>query len=224
MAKFDMPKTGGWEVRGGWLVRRLAEDFKLTLEQAAGFVGNLGYESVGLTELQERKPLIAGSRGGYGWAMHTRSRRLALEDYARKRGLAVGSDEAQYGFISHELRGSHANVLARLKDCASLKEACNLVHVMYERSYDVITGTYASAPDRLHYAERALAGARDLEKGKSFAPPVAVEKALVAFEEAAKRLQIELQKEGLYRGQIDGLFGPVSWAAFRAYRKAYPGK
>ena len=46
------------------LVKDLMRDFGLTEFQAAGLVGNLAYESGNFKQLQEKEPLIPGSKGG----------------------------------------------------------------------------------------------------------------------------------------------------------------
>ncbi|MGO4287980.1 phage tail tip lysozyme, partial [Bosea sp. TAB14] len=84
------------------IINRLMADFGFTREQAAGIVGNLGHESGGLNELQERNP--TSGRGGYGWAQWTGPRRRAFEAWAAEKGLDPASDEANYGFLRHELR------------------------------------------------------------------------------------------------------------------------
>src|SRR5258706_3609441 len=48
-------------------IPRLQVDLGITREQACGIFGNLGTETGGFTALQEIKPTVAGSRGGYGW-------------------------------------------------------------------------------------------------------------------------------------------------------------
>ncbi|MDB4356384.1 phage tail tip lysozyme, partial [Akkermansiaceae bacterium] len=57
------------------LVKDLMRDFGLTEFQAAGLVGNLAYESGNFKQLQEKEPLIPGSKGGYGFAQWTGVRR-----------------------------------------------------------------------------------------------------------------------------------------------------
>src|SRR5437879_2467078 len=109
MPDFDMPSSGTFEVRGGWLVKVLAERFALTLTQAAGIVGNLGYESVGLAILQEIKPAVSGSRGGYGWAQWTGPRRGTFEAWCALNKVAPSSDLANYGYLCQELRTTQSH-------------------------------------------------------------------------------------------------------------------
>ena len=53
--------------------------------------------------MQEKKPLIPGSRGGFGWAQWTGARRTLFEAFCSKNGLDPFSDEANYGFLREEL-------------------------------------------------------------------------------------------------------------------------
>ncbi|MGE5149904.1 MAG: phage tail tip lysozyme, partial [Rhodospirillaceae bacterium] len=82
----DMPaRPASFAERGGWLVRRLAHEFSLSLEQAAGLVGNLGYESDGFEKLHEvGQP---EGVGGYGWGQWTAARRRTFLAYAEQFGL-----------------------------------------------------------------------------------------------------------------------------------------
>ncbi|MBA4220163.1 MAG: hypothetical protein C0458_05465 [Methylobacterium sp.] len=114
------------------VMRRLMQDFGLTKEQAAGIVGNLGHESTGFNELQEKNPLIPGSRGGYGWAQWTGPRRRAFEAWAAEKGLDPASDEANYGFLKHELETSERGALAAVRGAKTVGEAT----VAFEQSYE----------------------------------------------------------------------------------------
>lgn len=215
--KFDMPKSGPWEERGGWVVRALMRDLGLTLNQAAGLVGNLGYESAGFTKLQEIKPLVAGSRGGFGYAQWTGPRREQFELWAADNKLALDSDAANYGFLLHELRGQYRWFLDRLARVKTLADASRLTHELYETPADVLDRSYRSGDDRLRYAQRALAGAQKFDDAA--APIDEVDAALAVLESAAVPAQVALQKHGFYRGAIDGDWGPQSRTAMLAYRK-----
>ena len=139
----------------------LKRELGLTHEQAAGLVGNLGYESAGFKALQEGRP-ISGA-GGFGYAQWTGPRRRKFMQYAQQRGLDPKSHEANVGFLKHELTGEHAGFLRRLKQTKTLQEATRLTHEVYETPADVQPKywgqykPYASAPGRLQYAKRAAA-------------------------------------------------------------------
>lgn len=46
-----------------------------------------------------------------------------------------------------------------------------------------------------------------------------LEKAILDFQSKARTLQIHLQAEGLYQGEIDGHWGPQSQTALRKYTR-----
>jgi len=211
-------KLATWEERGGEYVRRLVRDLGLATEQAAGLVGNLGFESIGFTTMQEIKPLVPGSAGGYGVAQWTGPRRRNFEAWCAENALFPHSDEANYGFLLHELRGDYRGFTARLRQMRSVEDACRLTHKEYETPSDVLDGSYRSGPARLTYARRALAGALDRQSVDDVgqAPQEAREKAI----ERLKAIQAVLLEAGLYTrpdgspARVDGDFGERSRLGF----------
>ncbi len=102
---------------GSWLNQQLRSDpdLKLTPAAAAGITGNLDLETGGFKHIQEIKPMIPGSRGGYGWAQWTGPRRVQFEAWAKQNGLDPASREANFGFLKHELMNTpEGKVLASL--------------------------------------------------------------------------------------------------------------
>lgn len=87
------------------IMAQLLRDFPITPEDAAAILGNLGHESAGLTILQEIKPTVAGSKGGYGWAQWTGPRRRAYEAYCARTGKNPASGDANYAYLFIELKG-----------------------------------------------------------------------------------------------------------------------
>ena len=175
MEDFDMPTGTSWEDRGGWVVNALVEDLKITLPQAAGLVGNLGYESRGFEALQEKRPQIAGSAGGAGWAQWTgmrnpNGRRYRFEEWCRAESLEPDSDEANYGFLVAELLddgpAGYAWFLRRLKTAPTIEAACKLTYEWYERPQEILDGKPVSGQARLKWARRAAIGAQNrLKRG-----------------------------------------------------------
>jgi hypothetical protein len=94
---------GNFESKAPKVIAALSRDLGLTTSQAAGVVGQLAHESAGLQAINERDPMVKGSRGGFGWAQWTGPRRRQFEAWSRKNGLDPGSDDANYGFLVHEL-------------------------------------------------------------------------------------------------------------------------
>jgi hypothetical protein len=121
--------------RGAAITARLASDLNLTTAQAAGITGNLQAES-GLQAVQERSP-IGGGRGGFGWAQWTGSRRDEFEAYAKANNLDPKSDEANYGYLLHELQGPEsAKMMAQLRGLQgpnAARDSAALVERQYER-------------------------------------------------------------------------------------------
>jgi Phage tail lysozyme len=107
---------GDFSTTAASVIPRLSQDLGITPQQAAGIVGQLGHESEGLKAINERRPTVPGSRGGFGWAQWTGPRRVAFERWAKGKGLSVTDPEANYGFLLHELKETpEGRVLARLR-------------------------------------------------------------------------------------------------------------
>lgn len=112
---------------GAQLMHDLQRDFGLKRHQAAGVVGNLDHESAGFKSLQEIKPLVAGSRGGWGYAQWTGPRRRQFEAWVSARGLDARSYAANYGFLKHELtQTEEKRVLRRLRAAKTVDEAARV--------------------------------------------------------------------------------------------------
>lgn len=133
------------------IMDRLMKDFDLSPEHAAIIVGNLGHESGGFTALQEKNPLIPGSRGGWGWAQWTGPRRKQFEKFAKDNGLDPSSDEANYAFLKHELSTNYKGSLDALKSSnASDPNAM----IEFERTYEGAGIKHYDS--RFSYANRSL--------------------------------------------------------------------
>jgi len=153
-------KTGAlggadYRQRAAGLTAQLAKDLNLTPTQAAGIVGNLGFESGGLQPgIHERG--VAANQGGVGFAQWTGPRRREFEAWAAANRLDPKSDAANVGFLEHELKGKYAPFLAQLRNTSTLAESTRLTHQKYETPADVLSGSYASGPARLQFAQKAL--------------------------------------------------------------------
>jgi hypothetical protein len=125
----------------------LMNDLGLTAAQAGGIVANLGAESQ-IKAINEKNPMVAGSRGGFGWAQWTGSRRREFEAWSKQQGLDPSSPEANYGFLLHELRSSKfAGFMKRLRQQETFGGATALTEREFEAP-SVQTG-------RASYARRA---------------------------------------------------------------------
>lgn len=125
------PLSGGgaqWTEAGPQIMQNLQRDFGLNREQAAGVLGNLGHESTGFTQMQER------GGGGWGIAQWTGSRRRQFMAYARAHGFAPSSLAANYGFLKHELSTNYAGTVDAVKRARGAGAAMHAFEQHYERA------------------------------------------------------------------------------------------
>lgn len=112
-----------YEFYNKWAVEFIAllmKDFSLSVEDAAAIVGNAGHESGGFKSLQEIKPLVKGSRGGYGIMQWTGPRRREAEAYWERNKLVPSDMMSNYKFLYVELSGPEGKVIAPLKQAKGL--------------------------------------------------------------------------------------------------------
>lgn len=127
-----MPKND----TGSWLNDQLRNDpdLKLTPAAAAGITGNLDLETGGFKHMQEIKPMVPGSRGGYGMAQWTGPRRVQFENWAKANNLDPASKEANFGFLKHELMNTpEGKVLASLQGVDDAGQAATIFSDQYLR-------------------------------------------------------------------------------------------
>jgi peptidoglycan hydrolase-like protein with peptidoglycan-binding domain len=123
---------------------------QLAVLDTAAVFGNLGHESGGLENLQEDRPTVKGSKGGYGWAQWTGPRRRAFEAWCRTKKLNPASDDANYGFLVHELLTTHASSITALLRARTLESKT----VAFEKSFE--GAGIKHYPERKKWALRAL--------------------------------------------------------------------
>jgi hypothetical protein len=129
----------------------LLQDFPmLGVEDAAAVFGNAGHESKGLTDDQEDKPVVKGSRGGANWMQWTGPRRRALEAYCARNGLDPNSDEAAYKWLFLELKGAEKAAIPALLKAKTLKGKVEA----FEKAF--LRAGVKHYPSRLKWAEIAL--------------------------------------------------------------------
>lgn len=138
------------------IMAMLIPDFNLTELDAAAIVGNLGHESGGFKFLQEIKPLIPGSAGGWGWAQWTGPRRRAFEAYCSRNKLDPAGDKANYGFLFVELKGSEKAAIPAVKEAIGLEAKVKAFELNFERAHP----NYKHYASRVTWAKRALAAYR----------------------------------------------------------------
>lgn len=146
-------------------MRRLLSDFPaLDGQGAAAIFGNLGHESLGFTKLQEMKPTVKGSRGGWGWAQWTGPRRRAFEAYCARTGKDPASDEANYAYLFVELKGiegTEAGAIARVVSATGLQAKVEAFEKAFLRAgvkhYESRLQWARIAVDALREADEAVA-------------------------------------------------------------------
>ena len=164
--RFNMPSvSAGFDARAGWVVSRLMVDLpELKLNHAGSIVGNLGGES-GLEAINERHPLVRGSRGGFGWAQWTGDRRVRWEAWCEANALIPTDDEANYRWLIVELRSTHKHALDQLLKTESIEAGTETFEAYYERPRDLKAGL----SDRIAFAKRAITAALGLAHVDHFA-------------------------------------------------------
>lgn len=128
----------------------LIAEFGFSREDAAAILGNAGHESNGFATLQEIKPLVAGSRGGWGWFQWTGPRRRAFEAWAKAKKLDLSSYDANLGFLIVELRGTEKAAVAATKRAVGLQAKVEAFEKTFERA------GIKHYPSRLKWAKLAL--------------------------------------------------------------------
>lgn len=102
------------------LIARLRGDFDFNVDGGSAIMGNGGWESAGFTKLQEMKPTVKGSRGGWGLMQWTGPRRRAFEAYCKRNNLDPASEKANYAFLFLELKGSERKAVAKTRAAQGL--------------------------------------------------------------------------------------------------------
>jgi len=132
-------------------MRQLLKDFpELGDLDAAAIFGNAGHESKGLTDDQEDKPTVKGSRGGLNWMQWTGPRRRAMEAYCQRNGLDPTSDGAAYKWLFLELKGDEKNALPAIKRAKTLRGKVEA----FEKAF--LRAGVKHYPSRMRWAEIAL--------------------------------------------------------------------
>jgi len=171
------------------IMRLLMADFDLGEMDAAAILGNLGHESGGFKFLQELKPMVPGSAGGYGWAQWTGPRRREFEAYCERNALDPASDKANYGFLFVELKGSEKLAIFAVKVATTLYDKVVAFEKHFERAgvkhYD----------SRLKWAEKAL----DAYRAATGAPPESVDVPEAPVSPQEPDVSLEARVEALER-------------------------
>ena len=185
----------------------LMHDFRIGKMDAAAIVGNLAHESGGFEKLQELKPTVKGSRGGFGWAQWTGPRRRQYEAWAKDRNLDPAGYQANYSFMKWELSGPYKNAIKR----TMAAETLNAKVVAFEMAYE--------KAGVKHYASRNRWAKKALERfGMAIGAPDVPRQPGVS-REAIQRAQHRLRELAYFEvGKADGVMGSRTVAAITAFQ------
>ncbi len=129
---------------------RLMADFDCTAEDAAAVFGNAGHESAGLEKLQEIRPTVPGSRGGWGWFQWTGPRRRQMEAYAKRHGYDLRDPETNYKWLFVELTTTEKRTMPAVMATEGLHQKTKVFEKCFERA------GIKHYPSRYAWADRAL--------------------------------------------------------------------
>lgn len=90
---------------------------------AEGFAMNMQDESGFQSDINERNPTVAGSRGGFGLYQLTGSRRTQYEDFAKQQGVSPGDPDAQMDFLMWELENTEKSARNKIWGAGNSGEA-----------------------------------------------------------------------------------------------------
>lgn len=188
-------------------MRRLLDEFpELGEIDAAAVFGNAGHESKGLTDDQEDRPVVKGSRGGGNWMQWTGPRRKALEAFAKAQGLDKDGDEVAFRFLVEELRGPEKAALGALRRATTLKGKTEAFCKKFLR------------PGVPHYASRLRWAQIALEALRGGKLPELPELGPEVTPELITQIQQALLDKGYTEiGRVDGRYGRKTYKAIRAF-------
>lgn len=201
------------------IMRDLMAAFPWQREDAGACLGNLGHESGGFRFLQEKKPMVEGSRGGWGWAQWTGPRRRAFEAWVKERGLDPAGYDANLGFLIHELRTSEKATVPAVRKARGLEAKVKAFDLAFERAgikhYDKRMAWAATALEAFDAGE-AKPAKPDRPSDVGRPDPALVE---ITDPHAVSLVQGWLRNLGYSEvGQPDGKIGTFTRAGIRAFR------
>jgi hypothetical protein len=156
---------GSFGTRAAPFVNRLQSDLGITKAQASGIIGSLGAETSGLRAVNEERPVVANSRGGFGWAQWTGPRRDQFESFAAARGLSIYSDEANYQFLVHELKTTENRALQQLKQTSTVEDAARTFTGSEATRSGFLRPRIEHYGPSVSYAQKAFGGSSEKPQG-----------------------------------------------------------
>jgi hypothetical protein len=131
------------------IMHRLLQDFTQFKDfHAAAILGNIARETGAFRLMQEVRP--KRGRGGLGWLQWTGPRRVDFEQFCQPPNPSTATDEGNYTFMVHEMRGKEHAARQLFEVTQNLDDATTVFMSKYERP-----GVEA-LPERKDFARRAL--------------------------------------------------------------------
>lgn len=121
-----------FDERAPVVMAELMKLFDFNAVQAAAVLGNIGQESGGFLYLHEHGQ--PEGRGGYGWCQWTGPRRKTFLAWCEKMRLDWHSDEANMGYLAHELEHEYKSTVAAVLKTNTLKDAVRAFERNFERA------------------------------------------------------------------------------------------
>lgn len=123
---FGGDQSGGGDALPASYVRDELMRRGLPQHVAEGFVLSMDDESGLRPGVNEAKPTVAGSRGGYGLYQLTGPRRVAFENWAAQSGRPT-DDQAQFDFLAMELQGPERAAAEKIMATRDRNEAAGAI-------------------------------------------------------------------------------------------------
>lgn len=120
-----------YKVKAVWLMGKLIPAFQLKDFQAAGICGN-GYQESMLTAELENDGIVTSPTRGIGFFQWTGPRHRAFMAWCSAAKLDWKSDDAEYGFLRHELMTDYVHIPERMRATKTLTEATEVFEKYYE--------------------------------------------------------------------------------------------
>ena len=123
-----------------YFMTNLQHDFGLTKNQAAGVVANLWHESGGMNPGINQGGAVGQPNGdmncGYGIAQWTGSRKEDYLNWCSQNRLNPASEQANYGYLKHELQTTQSGAIAAVKQTQTAQDATVAFCDTFERPGD----------------------------------------------------------------------------------------
>lgn len=122
-----------YKTKSVWLIGRLMQHFQWQDFQAAAVCGN-GYQESMLTAALENDGIVTSPTRGIGWFQWTGPRHRNFLQWCQNNKLNWKSDEANWGFLHHELTvpNLYGHLTDRMRATKTLADATELFEKGYE--------------------------------------------------------------------------------------------